>query len=52
LQCRIDRGLWRACRSPRTYRNLKKGLHTFRVRARDAAGNVDATPAKRSWRIV
>ena len=51
FQCRIDRGLWRPCASPRSYRLLKRGLHTFRVRAKDRAGNVDATPATRVWRI-
>lgn len=30
---------------------IAKGLHVFRVRTRDAAGNVDPTPAVRSWRI-
>jgi hypothetical protein len=51
FQCRLDRKAWQSCRSPRTYKNLKKGQHTFRVRARDAAGNVDATPAKRTWSV-
>ncbi|MBD0317439.1 MAG: S8 family serine peptidase, partial [Thermoleophilia bacterium] len=51
FQCKLDARAWRACASPKTYRNLKKGSHTFRARARDAAGNLDPTPAKRSWRI-
>jgi hypothetical protein len=51
FQCKLDRGRWTACRSPRTYGRLRVGLHVFRVRARDAAGNSDPTPAVRSWRI-
>jgi hypothetical protein len=51
FQCRLDRRAWTSCRSPKTYRNLRPGLHTFRVRARDAAGNVDPTAATRRWRI-
>ena len=39
------------CTSPRTYRSLAFGLHTFRVRAIDPSGNIDATPAVRTWRI-
>lgn len=51
FQCKLDRKPWRSCRSPKTYRDLKDGKHTFKVRARDGAGNVDPTPAKRSWRV-
>jgi hypothetical protein len=51
FQCKLDRGRWTACRSPRAYSRLRKGLHVFRVRARDSAGNADPTPALRSWRI-
>jgi hypothetical protein len=51
FRCRLDGRRWRSCRSPRTYLRLARGLHTFRVRAIDRAGNVDPTPAKRSWQI-
>ncbi|HEX7058389.1 MAG TPA: hypothetical protein VF176_00875 [Solirubrobacterales bacterium] len=51
FQCKLDRKPWQGCRSPKTYRNLKAGKHTFKVRARDSAGNVDPTPAKRTWRV-
>jgi hypothetical protein len=51
FQCRLDRKAWGSCKSPRTYKNLKNGQHTFRVRAKDKAGNVDATPAKRTWSV-
>lgn len=51
FQCKLDRKPWRSCKSPRTYGNLKEGKHTFKVKATDAAGNTDPTPAKRSWRV-
>lgn len=52
FQCKLDRKPWSGCRSPKTYRNLKPGKHTFKVRARDGAGNTDPSPAKRSWRVL
>lgn len=51
FECRLDRGRWKTCRSPKAYSRLTKGLHMFRVRARDAAGNLDPTPSTRRWRI-
>jgi hypothetical protein len=51
FRCSLDRRAWVPCRSPKVYRALARGLHEFRVRARDAAGNVDRTPATRVWRI-
>lgn len=51
FQCRLDGGAWRACTSPRVIR-VKKGRHTFAVRARDVAGNVDATPASHRFRRI
>jgi len=45
FRCRLDRKPFAACRSPRAYRNLPFGPHTFKVAAVDAAGNADPTPA-------
>jgi hypothetical protein len=52
FQCRLDRGRFRGCRSPRRYRGLRPGRHVFAVRAIDAAGNVDPTPAKRVFTVL
>jgi hypothetical protein len=50
-ECNLDLGGWSACASPRTYTGLGGGLHVLRVRAVDAAGNADATPAVYNWTI-
>jgi hypothetical protein len=48
FQCRVDRGAFASCRSPRTTAPLAPGSHTFSVRATDRAANTDATAAVRS----
>ena len=50
FECRLDSGSWKACSSPKTYHGLTAG-HVFRVRARDASGNVDQSPATWTWTI-
>ena len=40
-----------ACTSPRTLTSLADGAHTFRVRAKDGAGNLDGTPASNSFTV-
>jgi hypothetical protein len=52
FQCRHMSGPWVSCSSPRTYRGLGVGMHTFRVRAIDAAGNMDSTAAVDTWRVL
>ena len=51
FECRLDASAWSTCVSPKAYNNLADGSHTFDVRATDAAGNTDATPATRTWTI-
>jgi hypothetical protein len=43
--CQLDKGPYKGCGTPRTYRKLGPGRHTFRVNARDLAGNLDPSPA-------
>ena len=51
FECAIDDGAFTDCTSPQTTDNLSDGEHTFRVRATDAAGNVDPTPATRTFTV-
>lgn len=51
FQCRLDRGAWKACTSPKRVR-VKVGKHRFSVRAVDLAGNVDPTPVVHRFRRV
>ena len=52
FECRLDGGTWASCASPKSYSAMAVGSHTFDVRATDAAGNTDASPASRSWTVV
>lgn len=50
FQCSLDGAAFASCISPKSY-TVANGTHTFRVQATDVAGNVDATPAVRTWTI-
>ena len=45
FECRLDRAGFAPCVAPVKYRRLKRGRHRFEVRAIDAAGNADPSPA-------
>ena len=49
FECSLDAGAFMPCTSPASYAGLTNGEHTVAVRARDAAGNVDASPAVATW---
>ena len=51
FQCKLDSRAYVNCSSGKTYSRLARGWHKVRIRARDAAGNRDATPATRRFRI-
>lgn len=51
FECSLDGAAYEACGSPQEYSGLGDGEHTFRVRALDPLGNVDRSPASRSWTI-
>jgi large repetitive protein len=51
FECRLDAAAFAACGTPQSFSGLADGTHTFRVRATDAAGNTDATPAQYTWTI-
>lgn len=51
FSCKIDVGSWGACSSPKSYSSLAVGNHEFAVRATDAAGNTDPTPASTIWTV-
>jgi hypothetical protein len=52
FKCKLDRKKFRKCRSPKTYHELDPGKHTFKVKAIDADGNVDKTPAKDGFKVL
>jgi len=51
FEASLDGVAYASATSPATYTGLSEGAHTFEVRAIDAAGNVDATPASYRWTI-
>jgi hypothetical protein len=50
FECSLDGGAFASCTSPHRVK-VKKGKHTFEVRAIDTAGNRDASVATYSWKV-
>jgi hypothetical protein len=51
FQCSLDAAPFTGCTSGDTFTGLGPGMHMFEVRAYDAVGNADATPASWTWSI-
>ena len=54
FECRLDSNQesdFHSCSSPKSYSSLADGDHTLDVRATDAVGNTDQTPASRSFTV-
>ncbi len=50
FKCKLDKGAYKACRSPQTYKKLKPGSHSFAVVA--IAGGKQGKPAKFTWTVL
>lgn len=51
FECSLDGAAFSPCDSPKRYSGLEDGKHAFRVRAADATGNADLTPALSKWTV-
>ena len=51
FQCKLDKGKWKSCKATLKLKKVKPGKHVLQVRATDAAGNQDSSPAKWKWRV-
>jgi hypothetical protein len=51
FECKLDDGGFAPCNPPETLASLPDGNHSFAVRAVDAAGNRDPSPAERSFLV-
>ena len=50
FECSLDGGAFAACTSPHSVQ-VKRGGHSFSVRALDTAGNADGSPATDDWKV-
>jgi len=52
FSCSIDGSIYSSCSSPKVYTALTGALeHSFSVRATSLGGNVDSSPATRTWTV-
>ena len=49
FECALDGTAYNSCVAPQEFSDLTHGSHTMLIRARDAAGNFDVTPASYTW---
>jgi dipeptidyl aminopeptidase/acylaminoacyl peptidase len=51
FKCKLDRGKFKPCTSPKEYRRLNPGRHKVQIEATDRSGITDPTPAKKVFKI-
>ncbi len=51
FECKVDKKPFKPCSSPKKVKRLDEGKHRFKVRAIDAAGNVDPTVARDTFKV-
>jgi hypothetical protein len=51
FDCNLDQEGWQPCPASASYAELETGEHEFAARAVDPNGNIDPTPATRTWTI-
>ena len=52
FECRLDGGAFAPCTSPYVALDLAAGAHHFAVRALDAGGTPDPSPAEHTWTVA
>jgi hypothetical protein len=52
FECRTDTTAFASCTTPHTTAVLAPGAHTFEARATDPSGNLDPTPASRTFTVT
>jgi hypothetical protein len=50
--CKVDKGKWKTCSSPLRLRRLHLRRYVLQVKATDPAGNSEAKPARRRFKVV
>lgn len=52
FECRVDRQAWKGCGSPFKLPRLKPGRHVFAVEGKSVAGQLEARPVSRKFKVV
>jgi trypsin len=51
FECKLNDKAFELCSSPFQLTVARRGVHTFRVRARDVSHNFDPSPASHTWKV-
>lgn len=51
FECSLDNAAYAPCTTGQAFGPIDDGAHAFAVRAKDRAGNIDASPAIHAWQV-